>query len=300
LIISALLLAATAVIIEIWLGWARVVEPWRAIPWDGALTAVGLVACSYCLRAWRIYDFFLAQTKGRYVLCLRLTLIHNLLNNLLPARSGELSFPLLMQRYFSVELSGSLPALLWLRLLDLHFLLLLLVVASYSFFDTSLVVIAALLVLPMPLLAYALQHRLRQWCAASAERSNRTRAHKLLLVLPTTSRELLRGLLLTWSNWSLKLAAFSWLLALFADTSMTHALAGAVAGELASVLPINTPAGIGIYEAGVVAGMVPLGVAADTALVAAINLHIFLLVCAGAGAASAWVIPASPLAREKT
>ena len=45
---------------------------------------------------------------------------HNLFNNLLPMRAGEASFPVLMRRYFDVPLARSLAALLWFRLMDVH------------------------------------------------------------------------------------------------------------------------------------------------------------------------------------
>jgi hypothetical protein len=50
-----------------------------------------------------------------------------------------------------------------------------------------------------------------------------------------------------------------------------------VAGELTSVLPIHGIAGAGTYEAGVVLVLSPLGVATDNALIAAADLHLFLL-----------------------
>jgi len=67
--------------------------------------------------------------------------------------------------------------------------------------------------------------------------------------------------------------------------SYRAALFGAIAGDLTSVLPIHGVAGAGTYEAGVMAGLLPYGVAPQPALAAAVNLHLFLLGTTLAGGA---------------
>jgi uncharacterized membrane protein YbhN (UPF0104 family) len=102
------------------IGWPQLLAPWRSLdPLALALAAV-LTLLSYLARTLRLYDYFLPATAGGLGACLKLTLLHNLLNNLLPMRSGELSFPLLLHRYFAVPLPRSLAALLWFRLMDLY------------------------------------------------------------------------------------------------------------------------------------------------------------------------------------
>ena len=66
-------------------------------------------------------------------------------------------------------------------------------------------------------------------------------------------------------------------LRLFLPMPVAAAVWGAMAGDLTSILPVHGVAGAGTYEAGVVAGLLPFGVAAQPALQAAVNLHIFLL-----------------------
>ena len=109
--------------IEYFFGWKAILVPWQTLSPPAIVIAMLLFLLSYQIRTWRLYDYFLPHTKGNWLTTLRLMLLHNILNNLLPARSGEVSFPLLMKRYFSVGYSHSLPALLWFRLLDLHTLL---------------------------------------------------------------------------------------------------------------------------------------------------------------------------------
>ena len=52
---------------------------------------------------------------------------------------------------------------------------------------------------------------------------------------------------------------------------------GATTGELSIVLPFYGIAGVGTYEGGILAGLVPLGIELETALKGAVNLHLFVL-----------------------
>ncbi len=52
-----------------------------------------------------VADYFPRETKGQFRRLLKLTLVHNLLNVMLPLRSGEASFPLLMRSEFGMPLA---------------------------------------------------------------------------------------------------------------------------------------------------------------------------------------------------
>ena len=114
------LLALVLVGIQCAVGWSTLLAPWRALPPTDLAFAALLPLGSYAARALRLYDYFLPGTRGGFAACLKLTLLHNLLNNFLPMRTGEVSFPVLMARYFATPLATSLAALLWFRLMDLH------------------------------------------------------------------------------------------------------------------------------------------------------------------------------------
>ena len=122
-LVGAALLLGLILAVESWIGWSNLLSPWRTLAPGTLAAAIILVFFSYGLRALRVYDYFLSDTRGQFGVCLRLSLQHNLLNNLLPMRSGELSFPVLMARSFSIPAMRSVPALLWFRLLDLHSLI---------------------------------------------------------------------------------------------------------------------------------------------------------------------------------
>ena len=81
----------------------------------------------------------------------------------------------------------------------------------------------------------------------------------------------------------------------------SSALVGTTTGELSSVLPFHGLGGAGTYEAGMLAGLVPMGITLESALKAAVNLHLFVLgVSILAGGLAALVSLTGPSADEST
>ena len=109
-LLSLLVLAAFILGVQWFWGWGEILRPWTQLSWPAILLAACLIIMSYQLRTLRIYDYFLQDIRDKWWLCVKLVLIHNILNNIMPMRSGEVSFPLLMKRYFAIDYSRSLPA----------------------------------------------------------------------------------------------------------------------------------------------------------------------------------------------
>jgi uncharacterized membrane protein YbhN (UPF0104 family) len=279
-------------LIEYWLGWARLLAPWLELDVSAVVTALLLFLLTYAVRAHRFFDYFRDFMQGRWLMGLRLMVYHNALNNLLPMRSGELSFPLLMKRYFAVDYAHSLPALLWFRLLDLHTVLLIggvmLLGNRWHWAATSIV---ALLWLALPYMAFEARGALRVMVAKVPMGRVSAILLKALDGLPGTESTFWRSWLLTWLNWLVKLVVLAWVLMQFVDVGVAAALLGGIGGELSSVSPFHAPGGVGTYEAGIVAVLVPLGIAAKPALNAAVNAHLFVLGATVASAALALLIP---------
>jgi len=270
--LGLVLLLALAALVARYVGWDALLAAWSGLPAPQATAALGLIMGSYALRALRIYDFFRAEASDRYRLCLRLTLQHNALNNLLPMRAGEASFPLLMQRYLRIPVRQSLAALLWFRLLDVHTLVaLVLASAGYRWLGWPLAFAALALWMVLPRLGLELMGRLpARWRRSPGVR-------QLDEYLHWHRRALWRAWLWTVANWAVKIAAFAWLLRQFVDVPWFAALLGSILGDATSVLPVHGVAGAGSYEAGVVAGVLPFGPTPAEALAGAVNLHLFAL-----------------------
>lgn len=276
--------------VEYWLGWKNILQPWTNLSWKQLLIAVALLLVSYGLRTWRLYDYFPAL-RPYPVACLRLTLLHNVFNNLLPARTGELSFPMMMKRYFGINYAHSVSALLWFRFLDLHCIL------AFAIYPLLVVTPLRRLAIPIillwmliPPLVYLLRNKIELHFIGKNGRLSEL-VQKTLFGLPNTTLGFLKSWALTWLNWLVKLLTLVWVLDQFIDGVTWNVLITAVvAGELTSVLPIHAPAGIGTYEAGIIAALLPF-LSLVTATSAAINLHFFVLGSAIIGGLVGWLLP---------
>lgn len=274
-LVGIVVFGAFLVFVEVYFGWRRLLAPWGTLPPSQILAAVVLAFVSYWTRAVRLYDYFRDEMQGAFGLCFKVMLQHNLLNNMLPMRTGEISFPVLMARHFNVPVVRSVPALFWFRLLDLHTLGACALVAAFAWnIPLMLVLLLAWMVLPVLLFWGS-----GRWQRLLHDQPGRIKGllKKALASLPQTPRAFWRAWAWTVITWVVKLGVFAWVLSLFMDVSGAGALMGAIAGDLTSVLPIHGVAGMGTYEAGVVAGLLPYGVTAQNALPAAVNLHLFLL-----------------------
>jgi len=289
---------AYVLVIEAWIGWAALIAPWQSLHPGQVALAVFLFLLSYAVRAQRLYDYLRDAMRGRWLVALRLMVIHNALNNLLPMRSGELSFPLLAKRYFALDYGRSVPALLWFRLLDLQTIATIggtvLVSEAWSWQLAILIAVPCSL---LPAVVFTVRNGLRKRVEGWHEGKLSLLTLTVLDGLPQNVQQFVRSWLLTWANWLLKLLVLAWLLMQFVEIDNLGAVMGAIGGELTSVLPIHAPAGVGTYETGIVAAILPFGASVKSALEAAVNTHLFVLGATLASAGAALLIPA-PSARR--
>jgi uncharacterized membrane protein YbhN (UPF0104 family) len=273
--VGASLSLCLVVVVHFTVGWGPLLAPWTRVQAWVLLVGVFLVVGSYAVRTVRIHNYFRPATSDRFTGVFRLVLIHNLLNNLLPMRTGEASFPVLMASRFSVPYSRSIPALLYLRALDLHFVLLLGGIILLLDRTRS----AWALLIPLTSIPYGffrLQQPLGRRLAAREGRIA-SLGRGILDGLPASERLFWTTWLWTAVNWSAKLLVLAWILMAFSPMPFPAALVGATTGELSSVLPVHGIAGAGTYEAGILAGLIPLGIELEAALKGAVNIHLFVL-----------------------
>lgn len=239
--------------------------------------AIAAFVLSYLLRAARVYDEFAEETGARFAAILRLTLVHNASINILPFRSGEAAFPILLNRWFGVPSTRAIVALLWLRIQDAFVVLAL---AAFVWPDLHpalralwiVGVIAAAWFIPV----WALRHPEIETRAGRFSSA----LHRIRGALAESTRRHARGWLWTIANWSLKLAAQAWLIAALLQAGLLTGLSGALGVELAAILPIQGVAGFGTYEAGGAALLAPHGIPFAAGLNAALALHLFVIACA--------------------
>ncbi len=245
--------------------WALLAQRVATVPWQGWVAATLGMSATYALRAGRLraeWAWKLAPLGLGYRECLQITLLHNAAINLLPMRSGEASYAFLLHRRWGVGLGDAAASLLWLRLQDAMVLgvlgIAILVPAPLAWrigFALAAIGVAATL-LPALVRHVHVRARFARARAHAAAATGRKLWH--LVAKIAGAFRAARGGRRAWgyavANWVLKLGVVGALLAPLADLPYASAFAGALGGELAAVLPLQAPAGVGTYEAGVAVG----------------------------------------------
>ena len=288
-VLTLAVIAVYAAFIEWLWGWREILAQWARIGVVPVLIALALLTGTYFLRTWRIYDYFPRETAGRFRALFRVTQIHNLLNVMMPFRTGETSFPVLMRSEFGIPIARGTSALLVMRLLDLHALL---VAAGIGLVVASGHPAAAfalwLIVLALPAAAFALRRPLIRIAAGRLPKKVQPFIHEIERGLPANGRAFARAWMTTIVNWLVKVLVLAWALGLMQVHPLAASFGGALGGELSSVLPVHAPGGVGTYPAGITAGAVAFGggrgkEALDLLAQASINAHLLIIVSALTG-----------------
>ena len=245
--------------------WRLLAERVATVPWPGWVGATLGMSTTYALRAGRLraeWGWKLRTLGLGYRECLQVTLLHNAAINILPMRSGEASYSFLLHRRWGVGLGDATASLLWLRLQDMMVLgvlgIAILVPAPLAWrlgFAVAAIAAAATL---LPALVRRV-HVHARWARARAHASaRRTRKAWHLVAKVAGAFRAARGGAAAWgfaiANWVLKLGIVGVLLASLANLPLGAGFCGALGGELAGVIPLQAPAGVGTYEAGVALG----------------------------------------------
>jgi uncharacterized membrane protein YbhN (UPF0104 family) len=294
LLLNGLVLGLFVWAVQHYWGWSRLLAPWRELQSGILLLAVCGLLLSYGVRALRIYLAERDIPRGQYLACLRLILLNNAINLLLPARSGEASFPILMKRWFGIDPARATGTLIWLRLLDLHVLATVgAACAAGGWLDarsglSQLAWLAAGIAALAPPLLFVLR---RPLAARLASRRGRIALllSRLLSGLPQRRCGLALDLSLSWLSWGIKLSALGWVLSRLAHIPQALGTLGAIGGDLSTVLPLHAPGGFGTYEAGALALLAPGATPSGELLAAAVNLHLLVLTTALLSGAAAWL-----------
>lgn len=279
---------AYGIFIEWFWGWGEIVRRWQDAGWAMLCTAMGLLLSTYVLRTWRIHDYFPTETRGQFPRLLRLVQVHNLLNVMLPFRSGEVSFPLLMKQEFGVSFTRASAALLVMRLLDLHALLAAAGAGLLLEKGGLLLWVGWVFFALLPAFAFALRRPLFRLLHGVLPGKLQRMLGEVEAGLPLNTLAFIRAWMATLINWFVKIAVLAWVLLLLADIPLGSAFGGALGGELSSVLPVHAPGGIGTYPAGIIAGALGSGADHQEGAMgvlgqAAVNAHLLIIVSSVVG-----------------
>jgi len=213
--------------------------------------------------------------------------VHTFFNNLLPFRSGEASFPIILKKLFKVEISISSGALLFARLLDLLslsflFSLSVLVVAFGKRELLFLSVLLTFLLIGLLFIGFKLIKALKEKVALLST---------LFLFFSqfVSPRKLTLIGIYSLGTWLFKFASFFFILkGAQVNLNFFQTVFVSTFGELTTVLPIHSIGGFGTYEAGLVGGFKLLGLKASYSLTVAFYFHLVLLLMSGLLAVLGW------------
>ena len=257
------------------------------------LAGAGLWWGSFVCRAARMRQEWRWLRPVSLWTALRLVLLHNAAVLLLPFRAGEAGYPLLVRQVFGARLRVALRSLVWLRVQDAC-ILGLLGVLLWPGMPTWLMWLCPLSLLGLVLLPASWWLRLlkrRQWWARLLRQVLHRRATRA-------------AWLLSLGNWLCKLGVVALLLSQLLPLALMTGLQAAIGGELAGLLPLQGPAGLGTYEAGVWLGAGLSSASTQAVAGAALLVHVFCLAVSLGAAAMAWLflkwppLPAALTIRE--
>jgi len=285
-ILASLIFSLLILLVEHYYGWAGILAQWSVVDLSDLLLLTLLTLLSYVLRAERVYRYFGQRMQHPRRAYLKISFLHNALNNFLPMRLGEAAFPLLMKRQFKQSMLSSTAGLVWIRLMDLHVLLLLAAIALGALLPTiGYLALAALIIGPIVIGLFR-----RRLLALLPERLQ-VKLTELEHLLPHSRGLIVATYLQTLIIWIVKLVALTLVLKAFLSIDFISAWVAVTTADLSGVLPIHGIAGSGTYEAAMLAALIPLGFGVEAALSAAINLHIYLLGVSALSVPLALLIP---------
>ncbi|NRP36074.1 hypothetical protein XMD579_000883 [Marinobacterium sp. xm-d-579] len=269
--IATTLFLALAIGVELTIRWRSILEDWQTLSITNLLFLTLLTFISYLLRAERVFNYFASESHSR-VSYIKISFLHNALNNFLPMRLGEAAFPLLMKREFSESMLTTSAGLLVIRLMDLHALLLL---ASFALFSVTPLLggIACTALILLPLLMRAGGESLIRLFPNKIKNL----LNKVEHLWPKDYRLLGKTYLITLLIWIVKLVALILILMSFLNIDFFNGALAVILADISGVLPIHGLAGSGTYEAAMLAALYPMGFETIEAVKAAINVHIYLL-----------------------
>ncbi|WP_428034870.1 lysylphosphatidylglycerol synthase domain-containing protein [Amphritea sp.] len=288
LLLSVVILVITLAVVEYKIGWYSLLTSWQGFSLGTLVLLVVLSLSSNALRALRIRISF--ELPGRrYPQMFYLSTNHNLLNNLLPMRTGEVAFPVLIKRYFGIGLMSSSSHLLLYRLLDLVALLSVAgVLAVWQFNPLASVGLA--LVTVVGLLLFDQGKRLVVWLLGRFSHPKLVKLAQALAVLPTRGGHFGAIVLTTYAIWLTKLLAFLGVVLQLSELTLTQAVTSVALADLSSILPIHGVAGSGTFEAAFVLAGQFYAIDTTALLKVAVQLHLFLLLMSFVAFGLGWLV----------
>lgn len=302
--ISVLLTVLVVIYVGTLLDWTTTMETLAASNWLIMCAALVVYGFNYWLRTWR-FKLLLDTPEVRFSTLMGITSLYGMFNYLLPAKSGELTYIMMVNRTLKLSLSQGTATLLTARFFDFGIIALFLPVVLTVFFDdlprwlvTSSIVYCVIVVSAVVGLLFWLR-RANAGTSYQADETSGQIKHRLLRAwckleegLRIIDRRGQYGLLglLSVAIWVCIYSNFYLIvLAIGFEPSFFEMIVVSIILVPLTLLPIQGMANLGTHEAGWVAAYAMFGYPVATALTIAVTTHIvlfvFVLVLGALGAA---------------
>ncbi|MBD3322943.1 hypothetical protein GF339_00065 [candidate division KSB3 bacterium] len=250
------------------------------IDWSYYGIIVGLYLLRTFLRSLRFSLVTRTGMKDVYMI----SAIHAFLNTILPLRSGELTWPVLMKKYTNVSFGNSVTLLLVLRYLDILCVILLFTGASFivrpAFMNRPMYfLLGCVLIMQVVCIIYGRVFiKIIVWVEKKIawpfvtdklEKVKNIFRQFQHYIHPAQTYWQIIGILgiLTLLNWLTMYAIFSYYIRMFhIEFAFIHVIIGASFVTLGSNLPINSFGKFGTFELTWAAGFILLGMSKDIAV----------------------------------
>jgi len=263
---------------------------------------VAFYAGSYSSRAFRLQRC-VHNHSFSFVRLIPVVAVHNFLNIMFPAKTGDLSLLYLLKKKFHVEYTKSFGAWVLIRALDAATLIVSLDVAIAALYFSnklemgrqvfwSLVALHGFFVFSGGLFVlFLVAHKfdlLKAVVQNWRERGFFARFFRLAndvkqaLTYGVRSENMLSLALSSLALWVCQFGFFYWVIqsAGVTDIGIAQVVVGCFGAILTLFLPINSFAGIGTFEVGWIAGFLLVGVDSDVSLQLAVFFHTWMIVIA--------------------
>lgn len=253
-----------------------------------------LIYLTYYIFLTLRFDMLIHSQKTPFINLFGITSVHNMLNNLLPARSGELSYIYLMKKRFSLGGSEGVATLLVARLMDFiaifsYFILASLVILKIDSTLVLIVISSAFLLILLLLLLYLqnMVDRLVLFLEKTSSGStsiwstiaDKGRSVSASIKTMSAGGQYIKSFVLTAFIWGLRnYMLYFIIISMGVDIGFWQVVFAATAMFIVVSLPLQGIAGFGTLETGWTAGFMFAGLAKETAISTAFSFHMILIV----------------------
>lgn len=252
---------------------------------------------SYFLRALRFNILLDGKVSVKDLFAI--VSVHNMVNNILPARTGELSYVYLLKKTKSVPVGEGIATLMIARIFDFIVISMLFFVSVMNIkelpvvISNILLIIAAFLVL-LVLILISLAYHGNKFMGIIDKTAIRLNLDKINVVnfLIKKGKETTesfgiiqsRKVILYCFLFSILVWGFNYLLAYILLNGMNISLVfwkvivGSTLSVFTTILPIQSMGGLGVYEGAWAIGFMSLGISKEVAIASGFGIHIILFI----------------------